>query len=143
MNDQMQNGMAEATRLTQLGRLDEATAVIQRALGGTFAPAAQGDSGNTDEPIEAISRLVRHTPRGPAGPRRKTSRRPSAAKWTTPGPTLFHRGGQPLAGTRLEDPLPSASLKEPASSSVRIPTAQAPVPTNCISRAATPGRLFH
>jgi hypothetical protein len=24
MNDQMQNGMAEATRLTQLGRLDEA-----------------------------------------------------------------------------------------------------------------------
>jgi poly(hydroxyalkanoate) depolymerase family esterase len=100
MNDQMQNGMAEATRLTQLGRLDEATAVIQRALGGTFAPAAQGDSGNTDEPIEAISRLVRHTPRGPAGPRRKTSRRPSAAKWTTPGPTLFHRGGQPLAGTK-------------------------------------------
>ena len=40
MNDQMQNGMAEATRLTQQGRLDEATAAIQRALGGAFAPAA-------------------------------------------------------------------------------------------------------
>ena len=31
----------EATRLTQQGRLDEATAAIQRALGGTFVPAAQ------------------------------------------------------------------------------------------------------
>ena len=31
MNDQMHPGMAEATRLTQ-GRLDEATAAIQRAL---------------------------------------------------------------------------------------------------------------
>jgi len=41
MNDQMHPGMAEATRLTQQGRLDEATAAIQRALGGTFAPAAQ------------------------------------------------------------------------------------------------------
>ena len=41
MNDQMHPGMAEATRLTQQGRLDEATAAIQRALGGAFAPAAR------------------------------------------------------------------------------------------------------
>ena len=34
MNDQMHPGMAEATRLTQQGRLDEATAAIQRALEG-------------------------------------------------------------------------------------------------------------
>ncbi len=44
MNDQMHPGIAEATRLTQQGRLDEATAAIQRALGGTFAPAAQEDT---------------------------------------------------------------------------------------------------
>jgi poly(hydroxyalkanoate) depolymerase family esterase len=31
----MQDGMAEATRLTRAGRLDEATALIQRALGGS------------------------------------------------------------------------------------------------------------
>ena len=30
MRDQMQTGMAEATRLTREGRLDEVTAVIQR-----------------------------------------------------------------------------------------------------------------
>jgi hypothetical protein len=39
MSDQMQEGMAEAMRLTQQGRLAEATAVIQRTLGGPFAPA--------------------------------------------------------------------------------------------------------
>jgi hypothetical protein len=32
MSDQMQEGMAEAMRLTQQGRLAEATAVIQRTL---------------------------------------------------------------------------------------------------------------
>jgi hypothetical protein len=37
-NDQMQGGIAEATRLTRQGRLDEATAAIQRAVGGTFVP---------------------------------------------------------------------------------------------------------
>ena len=31
MNEQMQSGMEEATRLTRQGRLDEATAAIQRA----------------------------------------------------------------------------------------------------------------
>jgi hypothetical protein len=51
MNDQMQNGMAETTRLTQQGRLDEATAAIQRALGGTFAPVQEGP-GVTNVPIE-------------------------------------------------------------------------------------------
>jgi hypothetical protein len=66
MNDQMHTGMAEATRLTQQGRLDEATAAIQRALGVTFAPAAQEDSSDTNEPIEVISRLVRENSPGPA-----------------------------------------------------------------------------
>src|SRR5438128_1814983 len=38
MNDEMQAGMAEATRLTLAGRLAEATAAIQRALGTVAAP---------------------------------------------------------------------------------------------------------
>src|SRR5687767_1442870 len=67
MNDQMHTGIAEATRLTQQGHLDEATAAIQRALGGTFAPAAQKGPGDTNEPIEVTSHLVRETPQGPAG----------------------------------------------------------------------------
>ncbi len=40
MGDYMQDGMAEATRLTREGRLAEATAVIQRTLGGTFVPVS-------------------------------------------------------------------------------------------------------
>jgi poly(hydroxyalkanoate) depolymerase family esterase len=36
----MQEEMAEATRLTRAGRLDEATALIQRALGGGISPDA-------------------------------------------------------------------------------------------------------
>jgi len=100
MNDQMRSGMAEATRLTQQGRLEEATAAIQRALGGTLAPAAQKDSGNTDEPIEVFSRLVRHTPQSPAETPREADRRPEAAMWTTPGPTLLTRGVQSPPGTK-------------------------------------------
>ena len=82
MNDQMHTGIAEATRLTQQGRLDEATAAIQRALGGTFAPAAQEGPSDTNEPIEVMSRLVRETP---AGGRTPTPRRPCAAEWTALG----------------------------------------------------------
>ena len=48
MNDKMHAGIAEATRLTQQGRLDEATAAIQRALGGTFVPAAQEGTGDDE-----------------------------------------------------------------------------------------------
>src|SRR5829696_1428261 len=94
MNDHMHTGIAEATRLTQQGRLDEATAAIQHALGGTFALAAQEDRGDTNEPIEVISRLVRATPQGQAGPRRTAVRPPGAAAWTTPGPPLLPRGVQ-------------------------------------------------
>src|SRR5215217_149676 len=56
INDQTQNGIAEATRLTQEGRLEEATAAIQRALGGTYFPASSpGGSGGADGPIDVAS----------------------------------------------------------------------------------------
>jgi poly(hydroxyalkanoate) depolymerase family esterase len=40
----MQEEMAEATRLTRAGRLDEATALIQHALGGGISPGAPAGS---------------------------------------------------------------------------------------------------
>jgi poly(hydroxyalkanoate) depolymerase family esterase len=108
MNDQMHTGIAEATRLTQQGRLDEATAAIQRALGGTSAPAAQEGPGDTNEPIDVISSLVRETP---AGGRRTALRRPGAAEWTTPGPTLLTHGVQLPPGTKAGK-LASVSVPE-------------------------------
>ena len=48
MNDVVQNLMREATRLTQSGKLQEATAAIQRALGR--APAAAEGLGTTSAP---------------------------------------------------------------------------------------------
>jgi poly(hydroxyalkanoate) depolymerase family esterase len=103
MNDQMQNGMAEATRLTQQGRLDEATAAIQRALGGTFAPAASTD-GNADEPIEVTSRLIKGSPHEQTNGGHTASRGPNAATWTTPGPTLLTRGVQRPPETKVGRP---------------------------------------
>ncbi len=43
MHEQVQSGMVEATRLTREGRLAEATAAIQHALGGTYVPGAASD----------------------------------------------------------------------------------------------------
>ena len=104
MNDQMHPGIAEATRLTQQGRLDEATAAIQRALGGAFAPTAQEGPVDTNEPIEVISHPVRGTTHGPAGSRRTAVLRPDAVAWTTPGPTLLTRGVQLPPRTKAEKP---------------------------------------
>jgi hypothetical protein len=64
VNDQMHRGMAEATRLTRQGHLEEATATIQRALGGKFfAASSPGGAGDTDVPIDVTSRLVKEPPR--------------------------------------------------------------------------------
>jgi poly(hydroxyalkanoate) depolymerase family esterase len=111
VNDHIHPGIAEATRLTQQGRLDEATAAIQRALGGTFTPAAQEDTGDTNGTIEAISRLVRESPQGPAGTTRTDVHRPGEAAWTTPGPTLLTRGVQLPPGTKAGK-LASVSVPE-------------------------------
>ena len=73
MYDQMQSGMAEATRLTREGRLDEATAAIQRALGGRFAPGESSDvPGEAKEPIQRALSAVNETaqPTTPSQPGR-------------------------------------------------------------------------
>jgi poly(hydroxyalkanoate) depolymerase family esterase len=60
MRDQLHAGMEEATRLTREGRLVEATSVIQRTLGGRFAPeeASPDARGGSDVPIERARRTV-------------------------------------------------------------------------------------
>jgi poly(hydroxyalkanoate) depolymerase family esterase len=68
MHDQMQAGMAEATRLTHEGRLAEATAVIQRALGGTYIPVVLSDGiGDGDKSTESAFYVVDEAAR-PATP---------------------------------------------------------------------------
>ena len=100
MNDQMQGGMAEATRLTQQGRLEEATAALQRALGGTFVPTTKPkDSGRPDRPIDITSKVVKETRQGPAAGGRTAGRRPGAATWPTPQPNLLDQGVGNLLGT--------------------------------------------
>lgn len=50
MSNLLGDGMAEAMRLTREGRLNEATALIQRALGGGLAPeTASGETGETTQ----------------------------------------------------------------------------------------------
>ena len=94
MNDLIHGGMAEATRLTQQGRLDEATAAIQRALGGVAPAASPGGAGGADEPIEVFSRLVKGTRQGPVGGPRASGWGPGASTQASPGPTLLSRGVQ-------------------------------------------------
>jgi poly(hydroxyalkanoate) depolymerase family esterase len=53
--DNIQDGMAEALRLTRAGRLTEATALIQRTLKGELHEGGPGASGHsTAEPAEVI-----------------------------------------------------------------------------------------
>lgn len=64
MNHRLLAGMFEATRLTNAGRLQEATATIQRTLGGAHAPEA-GPADTRDAPIEGHFRVVDATSRLP------------------------------------------------------------------------------
>ena len=94
MSDQMQGGMAEAMRLMQEGDLAEATAVIQRALGGSslgsgFAPVDSPDApGGAGEPIDVESSVVDEAPHPRAASRPAAAPRPAAS------PLLF--GSVPL-----------------------------------------------
>ena len=63
MSNLLQNSMSEATRLTNEGRLAEATAAIQRALGGMHTPVASED---TDRPFGPTRILWRHRDRDPS-----------------------------------------------------------------------------
>lgn len=79
MRSQMQDGMAEATRLTREGRLAEAIAVIQSTLGGRFTlPASPETYSSTGATIETTSRVSDEAPtRVPShpGPTRHALRR--------------------------------------------------------------------
>jgi poly(hydroxyalkanoate) depolymerase family esterase len=100
MSDQIQSGMAEAMRLMQEGELAEATAVIQRALGGSslgtgFAPVASPDAtGGTDEPIDVESIVVDEAPHAAVASRAAAGRGPAAAPRPAASPWLF--GNLPL-----------------------------------------------
>jgi poly(hydroxyalkanoate) depolymerase family esterase len=100
MSDQMQGGMAEAMRLIQEGDLAEATAVIQRALGGSslgsgFAPVASPDApSGVGEPIDVESSVVDEAPHHRAATRPAAGREPATAPRPAASPLLL--GSVPL-----------------------------------------------
>ncbi len=83
MRGQFKNGMAEATRLTREGRLDEATALIQNTLGGGRVSAPK-DTGDFDEPMEKVFRLFDESPQDTKKSRCKTGRGAEARNTRTP-----------------------------------------------------------
>jgi poly(hydroxyalkanoate) depolymerase family esterase len=101
MGEKTQGGMAEAARLTRQGRLAEATAVIQRALGGASLP----DADRTLRP-EAPSRPgptnKRALRRAPEPPRRFRGmpRLPGDASGAQAGGRFVERSYTNRAGTR-------------------------------------------
>src|SRR5437588_8225677 len=108
MNDDMQAGMAEATRLTLAGRLAEATAAIQRALGTVAAPDvdAAGAGGVAGDSAPAMqvpgSDTLYKTGTLKEGGGRKTDGGRSAAPasaFRLP-PTAFSPAGRPRAPGR-------------------------------------------
>src|SRR5918994_2814534 len=119
MSDQMQGGMAEAMRLMQEGDLAEATAVIQRALGGS--PLGTGSArvarpagpGGAHEPIDMERSVVDETPHSGAASRAAADRGPDAAPRPATSPQLF--GSLPLS---MPDGLP---LTMPDSMPLTIP----------------------
>ena len=107
MSDQMQGGMAEAMRLMQKGDLTEATAVIQRTLGGSsfgsgIAPVASPEAANgVGEPIDVESSVVDKAPHHRAASGPAAASEPAAAARSAASPLLF--GSVPLT---LPDSLP-------------------------------------
>jgi poly(hydroxyalkanoate) depolymerase family esterase len=100
MSDQMQGGMAEAMRLMQKGDLTEATAVIQRTLGGSsfgsgFEPVASTDApSGAGAPIDVESTVVDEEPHPGAASGPAAGRGPAAATRPAASPLLF--GSVPL-----------------------------------------------
>src|SRR5215208_4703910 len=100
MSDQMQGGMAEAMRLMQKGNLTEATAVIQRTLGGSsfgsgFESVASPDApSGAGTPIDVESTVVAEAPHPGAASGPAAGRGPAAATRPAASPLLF--GSVPL-----------------------------------------------
>jgi poly(hydroxyalkanoate) depolymerase family esterase len=119
MSDQMQGGMAEAMRLMQKGDLSEATAVIQRTLGGSsfgsgFEPVASPDApSGAGTPIDVESTVVDEAPHPGALSGPAVGRGPAAAAGPAVSPPLF--GSVPLT---MPD---SLSLKVPDSMPLTMP----------------------
>jgi len=86
MNPAFQNLMAEATRLTQSGNLQAATAAIQAALRGAALPAAADDANVIDVEAHEVKREA-PAPHQPAQP----------AQTVKPGPS-----GQFISGSHTE-----------------------------------------
>ncbi len=103
MNDQMQTGMVEATRLTREGRLAEATALIQHTLGGEFAPPEA-----PEEPIETARRALNEASR-PTAPSRPGPTEHGLRR--APSPSRRFRGVPRMPGitpgARPEHPAPA------------------------------------
>ncbi|HKH11312.1 MAG TPA: PHB depolymerase family esterase [Rubrobacter sp.] len=103
MSENMQARMAEATRLTQEGRLNEATAMIQSALGNNAPPAGSNTGADGfDFPIDVTSRLVGGTQQGPAAPWRGAGLGPDLFAQTAPNLRtrgVQHPPGSPFAKT--------------------------------------------
>ncbi len=100
MSDQMQSGMAEAMRLMQKGELTEATAVIQRTLGGNsigsgFEPVASPEApSGAGTPIDVESTVVDEEPHPRAASEPAAGRGPAAATRPAASPLPF--GSVPL-----------------------------------------------
>jgi poly(hydroxyalkanoate) depolymerase family esterase len=65
MSNLLQESMSEATRLMNEGRLAEATAAIQRALGGTSTPMVSEDKGGIQGPAGRLCRPLEGATRSP------------------------------------------------------------------------------
>src|SRR5579859_7523997 len=110
MNDHVQASMAEATRLTRAGRLAEATALIQRTLGGMSAPA--GRATHAGVPHEAVVRIVEVSPplpgptiQGEAGASPGPASAWPDARPQTPSSDALQRAGSLHSSTRRAQPL--------------------------------------
>jgi esterase/PHB depolymerase len=91
-------GQTVARKTLVLGRLEEATAAIQRVLGGTFVPTGQPERAG-GEPIDVASRVVRRTQTGPKQGRHANRHRTGATTRTAWPPNLPTRGVEDRVGT--------------------------------------------
>jgi poly(hydroxyalkanoate) depolymerase family esterase len=133
MNPDFLNLMSEATRLTQSGNLQAATAAIQAALHGSAAPATQAAAGNFDIVDVEAREVARDTPPAAAssqeGAQGEEQAKPDApapqAKSAKPAkpvkPVNSGPAGQFISGSHTEAAgtreyklfIPPASFEEP------------------------------